>query len=363
MLKTECIPFLNEVTTSLLDELFDGVYIIDRERKILFWNSGAETISGYNRSQMVGLFCHEGPLKHKDESDCYLCEKQCPAFLAMEHDRPETAVVYMHTAQDADIPVETHIKPLKNNEGQIVGAIEIFRDITYWKDVEKLSQEKSRLMGILAHDMRNPLSVVHSYAAILQHYEDGQVQYIGETLRRRVKYALALIDDLLDAQAIEQGEVGLHVEEVDVNGLLQMVAANFVELAREKDIELVFTPAAGAVMLTIDPIRLEEVINNLLSNAIHYSHRRTQVILAVESTVQGVAVSVKDHGLGISESDKNKLFQVFGKTSNRPTAGEGSHGLGLYIVKKIVDLFNGTITVESQPGQGSTFTVFFPYSL
>lgn len=361
MLKTECIPFLNDVTTDLLDELFDGVYIINRERRIIFWNSGAEAISGYSREQMAGLLCNEGPLKHKDEGQCSLCEHQCPALHAMDNGRPETAVVYMHTAQGRYIPVETHIKPLKNELGQIVGAIEIFRDITHWKDVEKLSQEKSRLMGILAHDMRNPLSVVQSYAAVLQHYGDNRIQDIGEALKRRVKYALALLNDLLDAQAIEQGQVLLHTEPTDVNALLRSAVDNISEVAREKEIELRFIPSENNAMLIMDPNRLEEVVNNLMSNAVHYSHSRTTVEVLVEAQEQGVAIRIKDHGLGIREEEKAKLFQAFSITSNQTTAGERSHGLGLYIVKKIVDLFNGTITVDSRPGEGSTFSVYFPY--
>jgi PAS domain S-box-containing protein len=344
-----------------LDELFDGVYVVNRERRIVFWNKGAEAISGYSRAAMLNLLCSHGPLQHADDQGCRLCEERCPASRAMDQGEPLSEIVYLHRADGAVVPVETHIRPLRDAQGQVIGALEVFRDISQWKKIEALALEKDRLMGVLAHDIRNPLTVIQAFAALLQRNPDPSVRELVEPILRKTKLAWALVDDLLDAQTIENGTVHLNIQDVDVKVVLQEALSNYLGQAHEKQIELSLLALSPNVRLYSDPIRLEEMFNNLISNAIHYSPPQTKVTVQLQAYAKGVEVKVSDQGLGISAEDQEKLFQAFGQTSNRPTAGESSHGLGLYIVKKLVDLFAGTISVESQPGQGTTFCVRFPY--
>lgn len=344
-----------------LDELFDGVYIVDRERRIVFWNRGAEAVSGYTRAQMLGRFCHDGPLRHEVESGCLLCDRNCPASRAMESGQPLAEVVYLQRADGNKIPVETHVRPLRNTEGQVTGALEVFRDISQWKKMEALSLEKDRLMGVLAHDIRNPLTVIQAFAALLYRREDPAVRELVAPILRKTKLAWALVDDILDAQTIENGSVHMAIQDVEVQAVLRESMANYLGPAQDKQIELVLTAETPNIRLYSDPTRLEEIFNNLISNAIHYSPPQTRVTVRLGTYGQGVEIKVSDQGLGISAEDQEKLFQAFGQTSNRPTGGEASHGLGLYIVKKLVDLFAGTISLESLPGVGTTFCVRFPF--
>jgi PAS domain S-box-containing protein len=344
-----------------LDELFDGVYVLNRERRIVFWNRGAEDISGYPRAAMLHQLCHEGPLRHKHEGGCRLCDQGCPAARAMEEGQPLSAVVYLQRADGTSIPVETHIRPLRDAAGQVNGALQVFRDFSQWKKMEALSLEKDRLMGVLAHDIRNPLTVIQAFAVLLQRHADPSVRELVEPILRKTKLAWALVDDLLDAQSIENGTVRLNIQDVDMQAVLQESLSNYLGPAHDKGIELSLEAETPDIRLYSDPIRLEEMFNNLISNAIHYSPSQTRVTVRVRAYGQGVEVKVSDQGLGISEDDQKKLFQAFGQTTNRPTGGESSHGLGLYIVKKLVDLFAGSISVESRPGEGTTFCLRFPY--
>lgn len=358
---TDNFDFLENNTSDMLEEMFEGVYILDVNRKIVFWNKGAEQISGFKKSQMIGIHCNEGPLRHEDETHCRLCSKKCPAIYVMENDIEERTIVYMHNSEGEAIPIETNLRALKNNRGEIIGAIEVFRDIRHWKKMENLSEEKDRLMGILAHDIRNPLAVIQGYSTFLIRNDNQAVKAIGETMQSRSKYALALVNDLLDAQTIESGEVAVTIEEIDVTLLVRQAIANYSEVAKAKDIELVMSVYADNPKLYIDAIRLEEVLNNLISNAINYSHKNTKVEIIIDEYDSGILFKISDQGVGIKPDDLEKLFKAFGKTTNRTTAGESSHGLGLYIVKKIIDLFSGTIEVESTPGKGTTFSINFPY--
>lgn len=344
-----------------LDELFDGVYIVNRERRIVFWNQGAEAISGHSRATMLNQFCYQGPLQHADDQGCRLCTERCPASRAMDSGQPLSEVVYLQRSDGTSLPVETHIRPLRDAQGQVSGALEVFRDISQWKKIEALALEKDRLMGVLAHDIRNPLTVIQAFAALLQRNADPSVQELVAPILRKTKLAWALVDDLLDAQTIENGSVHLNIQDVDMKTVLQEALSNYLGQAHEKHIELSLEAATPDIRLYSDPIRLEEMFNNLISNAIHYSPPHTRVTVRLQAYAKGVEVKVSDQGLGISPDDQKKLFQAFGQTANRPTAGESSHGLGLYIVKKLVDLFAGNISVESQTGKGTTFCVRFPY--
>ncbi len=353
--------FMPDNALELLNELFDGVYIVNRERKIVFWNRGAELISGYTRSRMEGIFCHEGPLQHEDAAGCRLCHQNCPAQRAMDEGVPVKDVVYLHHADGSLVPVETHVRPVRDTSGKIAFAIEVFRDVSYWKRMEDVSLEKDRLMGILAHDIRNPLTVIQTYGILLQNHSDPTVREFVEPILRKAKLASALVNDLLDAQAIEHGTVNLKLEEVMLESVLRESIANFSGPAKEKHIEVHLLVETPNVQIVSDAFRLEEIFNNLISNAIHYSPRETMIMLTLRTDTEAVEVSIRDQGLGISAEDQEKLFKVFGKTSNQTTGGEKSHGLGLYIVKKIMDLFAGQIKVVSEPGKGTNFVLRFPF--
>ncbi|MEW6516432.1 MAG: PAS domain-containing sensor histidine kinase [candidate division FCPU426 bacterium] len=347
-------------TTAILNELFDGVYIVDPERRILFWNLGAERLTGYPAEWIVGKFCHEGPLKHEDETGCKLCEQVCPADKVVRTGEPAQKIVYAMTARGEKVPMETHIRALRNSRGEVIGAIEVFRDVSHWKAVEELGRQKDRLMGILAHDLRNPLAVIRSFAQILGRYPDPHLQTISEPIVRQARYALELVNNMLDAKSIENGTVEVRLEPVEIQPMLRTCLANFAAAAEAKNIRLQLEQPEEPVRLAMDPHRFEEVFNNLISNAINYSSPGSEVLVRLQPGQRVACVVVQDHGVGIRPEDQEKLFKPFGRTSSQPTAGEDSHGLGLYIVKKLLDLLGGEIALTSEPGRGTTVAVTFP---
>ena len=231
-------------------------------------------------------------------------------------------------------------------------------------ELEKLNVQKNRLLGMAAHDLRSPLGVILSYAEFLEAeafavLTEEQREFVT-TIKSTSEFMLRLVTDLLDVTAIEAGQLKLDRQPADLVRLIQHnVTLNRV-LAARKDIAIGFDPPAGCPALSFDPGKIEQVLNNLIGNAVKFSHRGTQVSVRLTSTADVVTVAVTDRGQGIPAADLPKLFTPFSKASVRGTGGEQSTGLGLAIVRRIVEGHGGSVRVESEVGQGSTFFFTLP---
>jgi hypothetical protein len=171
---------------------------------------------------------------------------------------------------------------------------------------------------------------------------------------------LNLLDDLLDVSAIEAGQLELDIHPVDVAAYLRDVHSANAMLARAKDIKLALDLAPDLPAVNMDTNRINQVINNLITNAIKFSFPKTVITLCARAAQSEMSISVQDQGQGIPADEMGKLFTDFGRTSVRPTGGEKSTGLGLAIVKRMVEAHGGRIWVDSQVGVGSTFTFALP---
>jgi two-component system, OmpR family, sensor kinase len=231
-------------------------------------------------------------------------------------------------------------------------------------ELEKLDAQKNRLLGMAAHDLRNPLGVILSYAEFLETeaadvLNEEQREFVT-TIKETSEFLLRMVSDILDVTAIEAGQLNLDRQPADIVRLIQHnVTLNSV-LAAKKDIAVEFAAPVVSPKLSFDAGKIEQVLNNLISNAIKFSHRGTRVRVRMECMPDMVTVAVQDEGQGIPEADRSKLFKPFSKTSVRSTADEQSTGLGLAIVRRIVEGHGGRIWVESEVGKGSTFYFTLP---
>ncbi len=230
--------------------------------------------------------------------------------------------------------------------------------------LERLNELKNQFLGMAAHDLRNPLAAIMTYSEfIIEDLADGAAglnQEFIEIIHGSSMFMLGMINDLLDITSIESGRLDLHLELVDLADLIERnVTLNGV-LAQRKQIELVFEATDPLPQLLVDRAKIEQVLNNLISNAIKYSYADTQVHIRLGREGGVAQVSVADQGQGIPASELGKLFQYFGRTSVQSTGGERSTGLGLAIARKIVEGHEGRIWVESEPGRGSTFFFTLP---
>ncbi|MCR9143990.1 MAG: hybrid sensor histidine kinase/response regulator [bacterium] len=226
-----------------------------------------------------------------------------------------------------------------------------------------LNDQKNQFLGMAAHDLRNPLGIIQGFSTLLIEADglppESQTQLMNR-IHASSQFMLQLVDDLLDISAIESGKLELHPEPVAVAKIFQSCVDLNTIPASQKQIGVDVDLPEDLPLISADPSKMDQVINNLLSNAIKFSHSGSRVTLAARAAGDRVQMSVSDSGQGIPADELGKLFQPFQKSSVRATAGEKSTGLGLTIVRRIVEGHGGTIEVESEVGAGTTFTVSVP---
>ena len=272
----------------------------------------------------------------------------------------------------------------------------------------ELNNEKNEIMGIVAHDLKNPIGAVRGFAELVQggYVQPEETTAIADKIVTVSNRMLELVTNLLDVNRLESGVIELSMVEMDIIPVVQSVIESYQAQAIAKTIGIHFTNEAPVSVIWADEQAIVQVLDNLISNAVKYSPHGKSVYVRVkslQSSLSGEApsslalgredshssfvighlsggerqantlmtndqltndqwlrIEVQDEGPGISEDDMKKLFGKFARLSSRPTGGEHSTGLGLSIVKKMVEAMNGRVWCESEPGKGATFIVEMP---
>ena len=230
--------------------------------------------------------------------------------------------------------------------------------------LREMNEEKNEFMGIAAHDLRNPLSAIQGYAEMI--IEDAQslahrdLEGNGQRIREAAKRMTEMVQNFLDANRIERGELKLNMAISDLSPLLQSVLETQSPHATAKgqmiQLELPPTPTLALADVSIT----FQVFENLVSNAVKYSPPGKKIFVRLKAEAGVVRFEVEDQGPGLSKEDQKKLFGKFARLSAKPTGGEHSTGLGLSIVKRLVEAMNGKVWCESEVGMGAKFIVTIP---
>jgi signal transduction histidine kinase len=230
-----------------------------------------------------------------------------------------------------------------------------------------LNEQKNQFLGMVAHDLRNPLSVIIMYSRFLidevSHKLDNEYKEFLSIIQSSSKFMLNMVDDLLDVAKIESGKLHLDVQPTDLKSLIERNLSLNRILAAKKQIELRFQPELNIPEIELDAGKIDQVLNNLTSNAVKFSPPNSTVDIYLTSHGDRVTVCVKDNGPGIPSAEIDKLFKPFTQTSVRSPNGEKSSGLGLAIARKIIQGHNGKIWVDSQVGKGSAFYFSLPVNV
>ncbi|MDX1619846.1 MAG: HAMP domain-containing sensor histidine kinase, partial [Nitriliruptorales bacterium] len=231
-------------------------------------------------------------------------------------------------------------------------------------ELERANRRKNELLGMAAHDLRNPIGTIQGYAETLHRVAAGQLgDYAQLTLgaiERNTQRMLRLVNDLLQLSELEDASPRLHLSECDLAAVARRVVDAHRLAAQAKDIDLQADLPEAPVILFADIDKIEQVTANLVSNAIKYTPASGRVEVEVEQDGELGVLRVRDNGLGIPADEQGRLFEPFVRLSPTPTGGESSTGLGLAIVRRLVEAHEGEITVRSASGTGSTFTVRLP---
>ncbi|WP_407186124.1 DUF3369 domain-containing protein [Bradyrhizobium centrosematis] len=234
-----------------------------------------------------------------------------------------------------------------------------------WLRLQRANGFKNEILGTVAHDLKNPLGVILGRTEMLKEListgasESGVVAQVDH-IRDATKRLTTMVDHLISDAMADAFDITIRREPVDVAGLVKEVAEANQPLAVNKQQRISVTAPPNIVTMC-DTDRIREAIDNLISNAIKYSPIGGKIDVAVSHEGSDTIVRVSDEGAGLSPEDLGRLFGRFQRLSAKPTAGESSTGLGLSIVKRIVDMHGGEVTAESDgPGKGSTFTITLP---
>lgn len=277
---------------------------------------------------------------------------------------PERAEMAYGTGEDETPRILTaQLTPLVSDDGHALGAMLVVADVTAQRELDKM---KSDFIGFVAHELRNPLTSILGYASLLQTASDKispqQSSEMTEVIMRHCRRLDRMVSELLDVSRLQAGRpVTLRREFINVAELCQRVLNDQkANLNYSQKIALEFECEECPLIAHLDPDRMEQIVINLVSNAIKYSPQGGTVTLSLRQSETELVLAVTDMGMGMSEEQLAQLFQRFYRTPTAIASGIKGTGLGLYLVKQLVEAHDGCIEVASVVGQGTTFTITLP---
>jgi signal transduction histidine kinase len=251
-------------------------------------------------------------------------------------------------------------RPVLNDKKECLGAVLTLMDISAMKVLDHI---KSEFVAKVSHELKSPLATIHEQLALVLNDNDNDKdttennQYVLYRAKNKTQTLISTIGDLLDLSRIEAGIVFREPEIIDINNLLNNVISFLNIKAKNKGQQLILENNSYLSKVIADPIAIESVLGNLITNAINYTQEGGEIRVSSEMIGKKVKVVIKDNGFGIKKKYHKQIFERFFRVKNEKTRFINGTGLGLSIVKEIVDSFGGDIYVESEPGKGSIFSV------
>ena len=259
--------------------------------------------------------------------------------------------------------------PIKDAAGQVLRWFGTNTDVTEQREaarsIVEADRRKSEFIGMLSHELRNPLAAIRNSLAILSRAGAGEAQAARarEVIERQVVHLARLVDDLLDVQRISSGKIELRRHDIDLREVVRRACEDHRSLFEERGVDLRCETLAGAVSVEADATRIAQVVGNLLENAASFSSAGGQTTVTVGRTGQQAELRVRDTGIGIDPSQVERMFEPFAQAENTLARTRGGLGLGLALVKGLVELHGGTVQGSSEgPDRGAEFVVHLPLS-
>ena len=332
----------------MISSMHEGVAVLNIRREAVLMNPRAE--------HMLGTHFREG-MTLPDLFPDLDASAAIDAVIDSAPARPECRVVQVTVA---DRRLQVSISPLMR-EGEAGGAIVILSDVT---ESWKAEQDKNRFVSMVAHELKSPLSAIINYInVILTGMFDDNTPKIHEMLERckvRGEALLDLVRDLLYINSREVGKVDRSIEDLDLKAVIASQLEFFHVQADKRRIVTVLEAAPDACPVRADRGDLDRIFMNLISNGIKYNREKGSLTVRITDAGTAWEVAVIDTGIGMSDAERDSLFQEFYRVKSHKTSGIAGTGLGLATVKRVLGEYNGKITVQSRPDAGSTFTVLFP---
>lgn len=363
---------------AIINSIEDGVILVDTEGVIQSYNPGASHISGWPADEATGINV-SNVLQLADEKGQLLAANDSPLkqiFTTGQTVRDNKAIL-MNRGKKA-VPISLIITPLLNDAKQMTAAVIVFRDVSEQRAEE---QQRADFISTASHEMRTPVAAIEGYLALALNDKvstiDNRARDYLEKAHASTQHLGQLFQDLLTSAKAEDGRLTSHPSVVELGAFLEQLSNDLRFVAEKKGLFVEFVAGSNSNVINasrdvggervvrplyyvyVDSDRLREVITNLFDNAVKYTPEG-KVSLGITGDGQVVQVFVRDTGPGIPSDDLPHLFQKFYRVDNSSTRTIGGTGLGLFICRKIIELYDGRIWVESVVGKGSSFYINLP---
>lgn len=343
-----------------LEGLTDAVIVVDLHRTIIIFNKAAEQITGYTKEEALNRSLHDIVHVYEDTK-----QLQVRTFCPINTEK-DGIVFSKHALRLVGKAKESYVDMtaghIKKGKAVNVGCILTLHDKTQETELEKT---KLDFVSMTAHELRTPLTSIKGYLALFQEENKDKLQESQLQLLDRMKQATlqlsSIIESLLNVTRIEKGTLVFHPQAIDIPSLVQQRITEFLPRAQEKQQTLKLLPIENKIPpIEGDPVRIGEVVSNLITNAIHYTPAGGSIAVEIKLDTKEVIIAVTDNGNGIPEESIPHLFTKFYRVPGMLSQSYQGTGLGLYISKVIVEKHSGNIWVESEEGKGSTFYFSLP---
>jgi PAS domain S-box-containing protein len=342
---------------AIVESSDDAIIGKDLAGRITSWNRGAERLYGYTAQEIVGQpLATLVPPDHFDELP-----------MIMERIKQGEFIEHYETVRmrkdGTRVDVSLTISPIHNADGQIIGASKIARDITARREEVRRTNE---FLAMLAHELRNPLAPLRNGLEVMRLMADDRqaIEHARGMMQRQLEHLVRLVDDLLDVSRISRGKLSLHKERLTLSSVVEHALEVCEGLVEEHGQELIIAMPDEPFYIDADKTRLAQTLCNLLSNAVKYSDRGSRIWLTVERDGHEAVVRVKDEGIGIPPEMLPTVFDLFIQVDRSLEKSRGGLGVGLTIVKRLVEMHGGKVEAHSQgPGKGSEFVIRLPIAL
>jgi len=339
---------------TIINCMGDGVLVCDRDGCIVLSNPAASRMLKISETSLLGNFLPQ-------------CNLPSELSKVMEESLKTKDIGYSSLSQElsigepGEIYLRGHTAPVQNDLGETMGSVTVLQDISHLKELDKM---KSEFIAMVAHELRAPIASVEQQLTVILNGMAGEVTAKQERLlsraKERTKGLLTLIKDLLDLSKIEAGMMVQYKEPLPLQEVIQRVIDLMKAEAEAKKIDLQFSFPSEIPFIQADRNSMEGIFTNLISNAIKYTPEGGKVWVTLGEEGGFVKAAVSDTGIGIKKEDLSRIFDKFYRVKTAETRQIIGTGLGLSIVKSIVDAHLGSISVESEVGKGTTFTVLLP---
>jgi protein-histidine pros-kinase len=357
----------------LLESAPDAILIVDRDGRIVLVNAQTERLFGYRREALLGRPVEmliparfvDGHERHREQ------------YFQQPGVRPMGAglELFGRRADGSEVPVEISLSPLETEEGPLVASA--IRDITERKraaeervklareqaaraEAEQANRLKDEFLAMLAHELRNPLAAIRTGLAVLD--RPGTPEPVAASTRdvmtRQLRQLSRMVDDLLDVSRVSSGKILLHRQTVNV---AELIARSVATTTRTSAAQQEIVIRAQPVQVDADPMRLEQIVTNLLTNAMKYTPAGGSITVTAGSAGDTAVIAVEDTGVGMTPDLVERVFDLFVQGERALARSEGGLGIGLTLVRRLVEMHGGSVVAESDgPGRGSRFTVRLP---